>query len=543
MPSAERTCAVTWTGRVLAGLAVLALAPAARAQVGPGPGLILVWAPPDAEVEVGGARLPDDGGVRRFHTPPLRPGTSGGYPVRVTWRGRTVRREASVQPDDVTILDFRDELGYAPPPPAGPATPPPPRPGLAPAAAPAVAGAVQPAAQAAPAPLVLTAPFGPAPAAPPAPAAAPAPPAPPDRWLLMRAMQGTALGAGLDGERMQITGWADMSYTASSDEREQLPMGFNYRANRFLLQQNWLRIDRAVVTSGTTEPTFGFRSDSILPGSDYRFTLARGLFSGQLTADIGRPALYGVDPIQFYAEAYFPTVAQGLDVKLGRCFCIYGVETNDAVSNYLASHAYAFIYDPFTHTGVLANVKLNSEWSVTAGLMLGSDVFIDPADELTFTGGAKWTQTGGRNSVLASVIVGPGRFNQSRNFNNPEVFDVVYTYAASTRFAYNMEALFGFQNNVPDIGTAYWWSVLNYFTSAFTPRLSGTTRLELFDDAQGERTGFRGLYAALTTGLNFRPVRDVVFRPELRYDYNTESRPFEGKHGLFTAAGDVIVRW
>ena len=77
----------------------------------------------------------------------------------------------------------------------------------------------------------------------------------------------------------------------------------------------------------------------------------------------------------------------------------------------------------------------------------------------------------------------------------------------------------------------------------FTPRLSGTTRLEFFDDAQGERTGFPGLYTALTSGLSFKPRKDVNFRPELRYDYNEESRLFEDRHGLFTATADGILRW
>jgi len=84
---------------------------------------------------------------------------------------------------------------------------------------------------------------------------------------------------------------------------------------------------------------------------------------------------------------------------------------------------------------------------------------------------------------------------------------------------------------------------VNYLTYAFTPRLSGTTRLELFDDEQGQRTGFAGLYTALTAGLSFRPHKDVIFRPEVRYDYNEEPRPFDGKHGLFTAAADLILRW
>src|SRR5207248_10814763 len=126
--------------------------------------------------------------------------------------------------------------------------------------------------------------------------------------------------------RLQVSGWTETSYTASTDRHSNLPMGFNYVANDLLLQQNWVRFERPVVTSGTTEPTFGFRNDWILPGSDYLFTLPRGIFNEQLTANNGRPNRYGIDPIQFYVEAYFPTIAAGTDFKLGRVFCQYGVE-------------------------------------------------------------------------------------------------------------------------------------------------------------------------------------------------------------------------
>jgi hypothetical protein len=101
----------------------------------------------------------------------------------------------------------------------------------------------------------------------------------------------------------------------------------------------------------------------------------------------------------------------------------------------------------------------------------------------------------------------------------------------------------GYTTHVPEIGTAHWFGVLDYLTYTFTPRLNGTTRLEFFDDEQGQRTGFPGLYTALTLGLSFRPYKSILFRPEVRYDYNDESRPFEGKHGLFTATSDVILRW
>ena len=143
-------------------------------------------------------------------------------------------------------------------------------------------------AQEAPEAIVISVP-GPPPTPAPPPPPAPATPTPPDRWILMKSLQGTWRGALLDSERMQVTGWADVSFTASSATHSNLPMGFNDRANDFLLQQNWFRFERAVVTAGTTEPTFGFRCDTILPGSDYFFTLARGIFNDQLTADHGRP--------------------------------------------------------------------------------------------------------------------------------------------------------------------------------------------------------------------------------------------------------------
>src|SRR5262249_49065281 len=179
--------------------------------------------------------------------------------------------------------------------------------------------------------------------------------------------------------RLQLSGWTEAAFTASTAANNQLPMGFNYRANEFQLQQNWLRFERPVQTTGTTSPTFGFRNDWILPGIDYRFTISRGLFSGQLTADNWQPNLYGIDPVQFYGEAYFPTIGRGLDVKLGRMFCQYGAEAIDAPSNVLASHSYTFIYDPFTHTGLMGTLYLIPAWSVQLGLVMGPDVFINPA--------------------------------------------------------------------------------------------------------------------------------------------------------------------
>jgi Putative beta-barrel porin-2, OmpL-like. bbp2 len=180
---------------------------------------------------------------------------------------------------------------------------------------------------------------------------------------------------------------------------------------------------------------------------------------------------------------------------------------------------------------------------VQAGIVLGSDVFIDPADTPTAIGSVKWAPPGGRDSVQFSFIAGNGRFDRQRNFHNPEIFDLVWTHKINSRLVYNFEGLYGFTTNVPDTGFANWFGLVNYLTYTFTPRLNGNARLEFFDDPQGQRTGFAGLYSALTLGLNYQPSTSVIFRPEIRYDVNDRSRPFDDRHGLFTAGFDVILRW
>jgi hypothetical protein len=362
-----------------------------------------------------------------------------------------------------------------------------------------------------------------------------------ERWPLMQALQGTWPGWLLDGNRLKVYGWIEGSFTGSSVGRDNTPEGANFNPNEFSVNQAWLRVERPVDTSATT-PTFGFRSDTYV-GTDFRYTVARGLFSGQLTSKDGGPHLYGVDPIQFYAEAYFPQVGRGLDVKLGRFYTLFGAESSDTTQNLLLSRSYNWIYDPFTNTGAVATLKLTDAWSVQGGLVLGSDVFIDPADRLTGIGGVRWAPPAGRDSVLFSFIVGPGRFEPQRNFNNPQIFDLVWTHKFSTRLNYTLDALLGCQTNVPTLGNVYWYTVAQYFNYALTPRLSAVARLEFFDDCQGQRTGFKGLYSALATGLNFRPRPWLLLRPEVRVDYNDESRPFENRAALFTAGMDIVVRW
>jgi hypothetical protein len=380
------------------------------------------------------------------------------------------------------------------------------------------------------------------PAAPPAAAAAALPP-PPSRWALMETLQGTWYGAVLDNNRIAVYGWTQMSFTASTVSGSNLPVALNDRANEFLMNQNYLHIERTIDPT-KSEYQWGFLSDWILPGTDYRYTLPRGLWNGQLTANNGGPNLYGVDPFQFYVQAFLPDLGPlGTSVKVGRFATHCGYELVQAVDTPFVSRSYMFQYNPFTHTGVWATTQLTSAWSVSNGFALGNDNFIDPASRLNYIGQLRWAPPDGRTAVAFNAVITNPEYDVAEEFPFYNYFGLVVTHKITNRLGYVLDAAYSYIRGVPDVGFTDWYGAANYLIYQFTDRVSGTARAEVFHDSSGFRTGSEGTYYEVTAGLSWQPVRSVLVRPSVRYDYNGQSRPFEGKHGLFTAALDCIVRW
>lgn len=352
----------------------------------------------------------------------------------------------------------------------------------------------------------------------------------------------TACGQRLAAKRWNISGWTEMAFTVSTADNNQLPLGFNYLANEFTLQQNWLRLERTADQEGDALD-WGFRNDWILPGTDYRFTLPRGLFNDQLTADGGQPNRYGIDAVQFYGEVWAPHLAEGIDVKVGRFLLPYGFETTEAITTPFVSRAYSFLYNPFTQFGVLSTTKLNDQWSVYFGLTAGNDVVIDPANEPTLDLGCRWTSPKACHSVNVFGIFGEGQFNAAENFNNPNLIDIVYTHAITEEWTSVCDLHCGWQRDVPGLGNVSWQGFAKYFSYQVTPEFALNLRGEYFNDQDGNRTGFRGVYRNLTTGFACKPRTNLILRSEVRVDYNNDSRPFDGQDSLVTGAADVIVRW
>jgi hypothetical protein len=384
----------------------------------------------------------------------------------------------------------------------------------------------------------------------------------------MRLLQGTWYGSVLDDNRTTISGWTEGSFTASTASMNNQPVVWNDRANKFLMNQTWFRIDRAVVTSGTSDVTWGYRIDADY-GTDYRFSLMRGFLNGQLLNSTGQQNLYGIDLIQFYSNIFIPTWFQGTDIRVGRLFTPWGYESLEGISTPFVSRSYAFNWSPpFTHMGIMVSPQFDKNWSGKFMLANGNDVFLSSGQEARFVGALTWNSLM-KDSVTLGWSLGRGKFNASIPFNPPtlgeqaepagrnniNVIDLVYTHIFDQNLTYNTEMIYGYQTNVPANvaggiirpgvieGTAHWASWVHYLYYTFNSRLTGITRVETFDDFDGQRTGFTGLYTAVTVGAQYKPYKSLLIRPELRYDYNGQSTPFEGKHGIFTAALDFIVRW
>ncbi|MCE9533331.1 MAG: porin [Planctomycetes bacterium] len=411
----------------------------------------------------------------------------------------------------------------------------------------------------------------------------------PTTYFFMKMLDGTPLGKTLEDRRISISGWTQMSYTGSSADTVNLPVVWNDRANRFLLQQHWLTIQKSLDTESKCA-SYGWRLDAMF-GSDYRFLLMRGLFNSQLLnskPNANEPGgfeqnLYGFDLPQFYVNAYLPNLFEGTEIRAGRMYTPWGLESVEGVTTPLLSRSYAFNWSPpFFHMAVAVLPKFNKNWSGQFMVANGNDVFFDPSQELRFVGALTWKSDDENDSVTVATSIGRGKFNAGDPFNpatnglqseaagrnNMNAFDLVYTHKFNDCFSYGLEAIYGYQTGVPttnvvgavsgamiktnaNSGTAHWGSVAQYFTYKWSDKVSTIFRGEIFDDFEGQRTGYEGVYYAGTFGVQYKPKDWLWIRPEIRYDYNGDSTPFNfspttgagTSHHVWTAAADLIIRW
>lgn len=368
-------------------------------------------------------------------------------------------------------------------------------------------------------------------------------PPPPTKYFLEKTLAETRLGNLLSSNNITVYGWTDFSYNVSSAAHSNAPIFMIDQANQFMLNQNYLVLEKTLDTS-KQEFQWGWRSDWVLPGTDARTSVVRGLWSNQLRAGTnGGPLLYEIDPFQFYAQAYLPNIGQGTTVKIGRFATHLEYELFQAVDRPFVTTSYLFEYNPFTHTGVWATTQLNDSWTMGNGIATGNDTFIDSANRATYLGQIKWAPKEGKSTALFGVSLTNPQYDANDAFPFYNVFNFQFTHKFNDKWNYVLDSAFSQIQNVPGIGNTNWYGLVNYLYYNHNEKLVSTLRAEVFEDTSGFRTGFKGLYSEVTYGVNYKPISALILRPSIRYDNNAQSAVWEGKQNLFTAALDVIVRW
>lgn len=336
---------------------------------------------------------------------------------------------------------------------------------------------------------------------------------------------------------------------------------FTDEANEFLLNQLLLTVERPLDSSGGFD--LGFKLQGMY-GSDARYTHFLGEFDEAID-DRNQ-----IDIVEAFLNLHLPVLTQGgVDVKVGQYVTLEGAEVIDAKGNYLYSHSYIFNFGiPFKHTGVLTTTHVSPTFDIYAGVDTGVNTTFgegDNNDAVAFHGGFGLKFLNGNLSILATTHIGPETPDNDEDLRY--LNDVTVIWKLGTKLTSITDLNF----IRDDAADAEGYGVAQYFVYAVNDRLSAVIRGEIWrdDDAffvaafpgdldfvhaqKGEPAtvigGGRTTYGAITAGLNIKPfsskpLKDLVFRPEVRYDASlNDTTPFDDgtEEDQFTFGADVIL--
>ncbi|MFM1904038.1 MAG: hypothetical protein RLZZ440_1938 [Planctomycetota bacterium] len=375
-------------------------------------------------------------------------------------------------------------------------------------------------------------------------------------------------------------------------------------------QLNQLYFVTERVADGGDGWDWGGRVD-LLFGTDYLFTTARGLDAYffketglQNVASWDFSKDYGLAMPQLYADF----ARAGFNLRFGHFYSILGYEQVPAVGNFFYTHCFSMQFSPFTFTGFLGSWQPNEQLTIYAGIHNGWNNFSDPmrtsgpwavqnmsypgaGSMAGFLGGMDFSSSDGAQTLSIMTTTGNERTalglrpEDGSLVGNRSLISTVYTNKLTDRLTYVFQNDNAWQFNAgvtpgnagQPAGLAQWYSFINYLFWKFDEKWVGGVRLEYFRDNNGYVVSapirnesvlgnlgywagnFAGNFWELTFGLNYYRSRNLVIRPELRYDWfapnsPTTNRPY-GKPlgqrigaagdqlGQFYAGCDMILQW
>jgi len=335
------------------------------------------------------------------------------------------------------------------------------------------------------------------------------------------------LGGGSLGDPLELfgstdSGWSAGGWASIGYHDAALPL-FNSRPDEVQLHQAWLYAEKAIDTSNGFD--IGGRIDYIY-GTDSQDTQAFGIDNDHWDNGWDNGPDYGHAIPQLYAEAGYGD----LSVKAGHFYTIIGWEVVQATGNFFYSHAYTmYNSEPFTHTGALATYNVNDNVTAYGGYVLGWDSgFEDNGD--AFLGGLS---VGLSDDLTVTYATVGGVFA-----NNQDGYEKGYMHSIVADLALSDNLQYIFQSDLLDSedragATARnTFGINQYLIYTLSDRLAVGGRFEWYDqegvfnndngtpDDDSDDTLQQSDIYALTLGLNYRPMANVVVRPEIRWDWD-----------------------
>jgi hypothetical protein len=245
--------------------------------------------------------------------------------------------------------------------------------------------------------------------------------------------------------RTKLYGWLDPTVNGSTSTHRNTPEANDLYSNRFELNQFVLYLERLPNSVQRDHIDIGYHLTALY-GTDYRYTTNKGYLSSQL---LDHDRQYGFDPSLEYIDIYFPHVAQGMNLRVGRFISIPGIEAQLSPNNYVFSHSVLYAVDPFTDTGVLATIKLNDRYLIQLGVTASHDVApwtpdAKPSADVCFS---YTTRSVNDNVYLCANGINDGLYA----FNNTQQYDATWYHRFSKSIHIATESYVMYQRGVPGV--------------------------------------------------------------------------------------------
>ena len=317
-------------------------------------------------------------------------------------------------------------------------------------------------------------------------------------------------------------GWFQMGYhsdnTGQSSQTGDL-LDFNDVPDRLRLHQAWVYTEK-LAEADACSADWGYRFD-ILYGTDAQKTQAfgnTGAPNAQGWDNDWDHGVYGWAIPQLYGEIGYGDWS----VKVGHFFTPLGYEVIPATGNFFYSHALTmFNSEPFTHTGVLGTYKGYDNATVYAGWTLGWDTGYDQfGDGNSWLGGMTYEMSDNLSVTYLSTAGNFGfRSGDEPGYSHSIVLAADLTdswkYVFQSDYVRTAGSFGDPDAEGEDVGVnQYLFYTINDCWSVGGRAEWWKSNVAPFNP--GESTS----YYEITGGINYRPHANIVFRPEIRYDWS-----------------------